>query len=284
MSFDPAAQRAITPARSGIASSVALARAGRRAAAVDRAMNEHDPLQPNDGAGPGAPPDDASRRPRPELRVVRTGFRHADAVANVVRRAHEVRLGEGCTSCPTAAMVRRQIRRFPEGQFVALVASDDEDRVVGAATLMRTDYPPTARPKSWMEMVGSLSLRGHAPEGRWLYGVEIAVDPAWQGCGVGSALYRRRKALVGELGLAGLYAGGMLKGYRRYEHQMTPRQYAARVRRGELEDPTVSMQLGHGFEAMGVIEDYDEDDESGGCAMLIVWTPPSESDGTKGER
>lgn len=237
-----------------------------------------------DGHDPTGSTREARSAAAPDVRVVRTGFRHAEAVANVIRRAHEVRLGEGCTSCPTPAMVRRQIRRFPEGQFVAVVPDDDgEDRVVGAATLLRTDYPPTARPKSWSEMVGNLSLRGHAPEGRWLYGVEIAVDPDWQGRGVGSALYRRRIALVGELGLAGLYAGGMLKGYGRYRHEMSPAQYAERVRRGELDDPTVSMQLARGFVATGVIEDYDRDDESGNCAMLIVWTPPdgagrSESD------
>lgn len=241
--------------------------------------NEHEATDARAGERHAEERADAAPRSRLEMRVVRTGFRHADAVANVIRRAHEVRLGEGCTSCPTPAMVRRQIRRFPDGQFVAVVPTEDgEEEVVGAATLMRTDYPPTARPKSWMEMVGSLSLRGHAPEGRWLYGVEIVVDPDWQGCGVGSALYRRRKALVGELGLAGLYAGGMLKGYRRYEGEMSPREYAERVRSGELDDPTVSMQLGRGFRATGVIEDYDEDDESGDCAMLIVWTPPKEAE------
>lgn len=234
---------------------------------VDLPMTDHDPAKPLHRDGPDG---------RTVIRIVRTGFRHAEAVARVVRRAHRIAKHEHCPSCPTAEMVRRQIRRFPAGQFVAVVGREGEDeQVVGAATLMRTDYPPTARPKPFMQMVGSLSLRRHDPDGRWLYGVEIAVDPDWQGCGVGSALYRERKALVHELGLVGLYAGGMLKGYRRYQRHMTPRQYAERVRRGELDDPTVSMQLGRGFRAEGVIEDYDDDVESGDCAMLIVWRPPA---------
>jgi len=212
---------------------------------------------------------------RPTVRIVATQDRHAEAVAHVVRRAHGMDDDEPCPSCPSPGHVRRQIRRFPEGQFVAVVdEGDGSERVVGAATLMRTDYPPSARPKPWMRMVGGLSLRHHVRGGRWLYGVEMAVDPAWQGRGVGSALYRRRLALVRELGLAGMYAGGQLKGYRRYRRRMSPREYAERVRRGEIEDPTVTMQLRRGFRAAGVIEEYEEDEDSGNCAMLIVWRPP----------
>jgi len=170
-------------------------------------------------------------------------------------------------------MVRRQIRRFPEGQFVAVRGYGDEERVLGVAMLMRTDRPPSAKPKPWLRMIGGLGLRNHVASGRWLYGVEMAVDPDAQGQGVGSALYRRRLELVRELGLDGMYAGGMLKGYRRFRNRMSPREYAERVRSGEIEDPTVTMQLRRGFRAAGVIEDYEDDDEAGNCAMLIVWRP-----------
>lgn len=225
-------------------------------------------------------PDKGGMSPRrPPVHILRTEPRHAEEVARVIRRAHELGPREPCPSCPTAAMVRRQIRRFPEGQFVAVADDAGVERVVGAATLMRTDYPPSARPKPWMQMVGGLSLRHHVPDGAWLYGVEMAVDPDWQGRGVGSALYKRRLALVRELGLAGMYAGGMLKGYRRYRGRLTPREYAERVRRGEIDDPTVTMQLNRGFRAAGVIEEYEEDEESGNAAMLIVWRPPSPSPG-----
>ncbi len=213
------------------------------------------------------------RRAHAPFRIVPTAPRHAEGVARVVRLAHGVAPGEPCASCPTPAMVRRQIRRFPEGQFVAVAGAGEQERVIGAAMLMRTDYPPSARPKPWLEMIGGLGLGAHAPDGRWLYGVEIAVDPGMQGRGVGSALYRRRLALVRELALDGMYAGGMLKGYRRYRGRMSPREYAEKVRRGELQDPTVSMQMHRGFRAAGVIEDYENDPEAGNCAMLIVWRP-----------
>lgn len=211
------------------------------------------------------------RREARPFRIAPTAERHAEAVARVVRRAHSVADDEICPSCPEAAAVRRQIRRFPAGQFIAVEGRGEGERVIGAAMLMRTGYPPNARPKAWLDMIGGLGLRHHDPSGRWLYGVEIAVDPDAQGHGVGSALYSRRLALVRELDLDGMYAGGMLKGYRRYRGRLTPREYAERVRRGEIEDPTVSMQINRGFRAAGIIEDYDEDDESGNCAMLIVW-------------
>jgi len=210
---------------------------------------------------------------RASFRIVRTADRHAESVARVIRRAHEVADDELCLSCPTPAMVRRQIRRFPEGQFVAVRGYGDEERVLGVAMLMRTDRPPSAKPKPWLRMIGGLGLRNHVASGRWLYGVEMAVDPDAQGQGVGSALYRRRLELVRELGLDGMYAGGMLKGYRRFRNRMSPREYAERVRSGEIEDPTVTMQLRRGFRAAGVIEDYEDDDEAGNCAMLIVWRP-----------
>ena len=213
-----------------------------------------------------------ARRTAPRFRVVRTRPEHAAQVAAVIRAAHKVPEGDPCFSCFREEHVRRQIRRFPVGQFVAVEAGPDgSDRVVGCAVLMRTDTPPERGHGSWLRTIGSLGLHRHEPNGRWLYGVEMAVDPDAQGRGVGSALYRRRLALVDELGLDGLYAGGLLKGYRRYRRRLSPRAYADRVRQGEIEDPTVSMQMRKGFRAEGVLEHYDEDVDSGDCAILIVW-------------
>ncbi len=213
-----------------------------------------------------------SRRPAAGFHVVRTRPEHAAQVASVIRAAHRVSEHDPCFSCFREEHVRRQIRRFPEGQFVAVEAGPEgRDRVVGCAVLMRTDVPPERGHGSWLRTIGSLGLHRHEPNGRWLYGVEMAVHPDAQGRGVGSALYRHRLRLVGELGLEGLYAGGLLKGYRRYRRRLSPRAYADRVRGGQIEDPTVSMQLRKGFRAEGVLEHYDDDVDSGDCAVLIVW-------------
>ena len=208
--------------------------------------------------------------------MVNTQMCHADGVYQVVRRAHGVPLHRECRSCNPPEVLRQQLERFPEGQFVALARPlDDEDdaqpRVVGTATLMRTSRPPTSLPLPWLEAIGSPALSNHDPDGPWLYGVEMAVDPDYQGRGVGSALYRARLAVIERLGLKGMYAGGMLKGYHRYAGQMTPREYGEKVVRGELRDPTVTMQLNRGFKAYGIIEDYEWDARAGNCAVLIAW-------------
>lgn len=203
--------------------------------------------------------------------MVPTRAHHAEAVYDVVRRAHGVPLTRDCRGCNPPEVLLQQIERFPQGQFVAVTYDGDEERVVGAATLMLTSRPPTARPLKWIEAIGTPGLANHDPDGRWLYGVEMAVHPDHQGRGVGSALYRARLALIERLGLKGMYAGGMLKGYHRHAGDMTPREYAERVIGGELDDPTVTMQLNRGFKAYGIIEDYERDPKAGNCAVLIVW-------------
>lgn len=167
------------------------------------------------------------------------------------------------------------VRRFPEGQFVVVTGAPGRERVVGLALTMRTDYPPSARPLSWMKMVGDLDLAQHDPAGRWLYGVEKAVQPAFQGRGVGSALYKAQFALAERLGLAGMYAGGMLKGYAGYRDRLSVREYAGKVMRGEVFDPTVSVQMKRGFKPRTLIENYAWDHQADHTGMLIVWERPA---------
>jgi GNAT superfamily N-acetyltransferase len=173
-----------------------------------------------------------------------------------------------------ARHVAEQLERFPEGQFVAVVREGGEEIVVGTATTLRTDRPPEATPLTWREVIGDYGLPRHVPTGRWLYGVEIAVHPDYQRRGIATALYRARLALVPELGLEGWYAGGMLMGYHRYADVLTPRAYAERVIAGEIEDPTVTMQIHRGLQPRGIIEDYYPEPRAGGCAVLLVWQPP----------
>jgi hypothetical protein len=43
------------------------------------------------------------------------------------------------------------------------------------------------------------------------------------------------------------------------------------VRRGEIVDPTVTMQINRGFKPLGVIEKYIDAPPPEASAMLIVW-------------
>jgi hypothetical protein len=40
---------------------------------------------------------------------------------------------------------------------------------------------------------------------------------------------------------------------------------------GELQDPTLTFQMSHGFEVRGLLENYLEDEADDGWAALIVW-------------
>jgi GNAT superfamily N-acetyltransferase len=123
-------------------------------------------------------------------------------------------------------------------------------------------------------MIGGVTLNHHDPLGEWLYGVDFAVDPNYRQHGIGTRMYQTRFELVKRLNLRGFYAGGMLMGYHRYQQQMTVREYGEKVIRGELEDPTVTMQMRRGFKAHSVIEQYVHYPQAGHAAVLIEWANP----------
>jgi GNAT superfamily N-acetyltransferase len=127
-----------------------------------------------------------------------------------------------------------------------------------------------------MEMMGgSTHIPNHEPNGEWLYGVEMAVRPNYRKLGIGTALYEARFDLVKRLKLRGWYAGGSLMGYHRYQDQLSVREYGEKVIRGEIIDPTVTMQKNRGFQLIRVIENYINDEyHSGNGAVLILWPNP----------
>jgi GNAT superfamily N-acetyltransferase len=209
----------------------------------------------------------------PGFDVVPTEVRHGPGSCDVIHLANGYPIVPERRPLHTR-YVAQQLERFPEGQFVAVVAQGGEELVVGTATTLRTRRPPEAAPLTWREVIGDHGLPNHDPDGDWLYGVEIAVRPDHQRRGIASALYRARLALVPELGPEGWYAGGMLMGYHRYADVLTPRAYAERVIAGQLVDPTVSMQIRRGLEPRGIIEGYYPEPKAGDCAVLLVWDAP----------
>ncbi|NLG08283.1 MAG: GNAT family N-acetyltransferase [Deinococcales bacterium] len=199
-------------------------------------------------------------------------MRHAPGVYDVLRLANGYPTDRYC-HCINPEAVAEQLERFPEGQFVAITYEGGVEKVIGMACTMRTRRSPDERPLPWYDVIGSFGLRNHDPEGEWLYGVEIAVHPDYQRRGVASALYKARLGLVEKLGLRGWYAGGMLMGYYRYREELSPREYGELVIEGELDDPTVSMQLHRGLEGRAIIEGYYPEWRAGDTAVLLVHEP-----------
>lgn len=204
------------------------------------------------------------------IQIVNTRLEHGSGVYDTVRLGYGMTLDQECGDCINADDIRVQLQRFPEGQFVAL----DGDLVVGMACTMRTADDPEGKPHSWDDAIGDKALRNHVPDGEWLYGVEFTVRPEYRKQRIGSRLYEARFDLVRRLNLRGFYAGGMLMGYHRYADSMTVQQYGEKVKNREIIDPTVTMQMNRGFEAVQVIENYTTVPDAGDAAMLIVWRNP----------
>lgn len=179
------------------------------------------------------------------------------------------------TSPPWAeAQLASHLRVFPEGQLVALERATG--RIVGAAAslvVLWDDYDMTM---SWRDFTDHGMFTNHDPaRGRTLYGAEIMVHPSFQGKGVGTQLYHARRDLVQRLRLLRTRAGARLRGYHRYADQVSAEEYAIKVARGDLWDPTVSFQIRRGFHILAVVPGYlRHDPESLGYAAVIEWLNP----------
>ncbi|MBP7778662.1 MAG: aminotransferase class III-fold pyridoxal phosphate-dependent enzyme [Acidobacteria bacterium] len=161
---------------------------------------------------------------------------------------------------------RKHLEIFDEGQFVAL----DGDRVVGATATIRMRFDFDHIGHTFADIIQGGWLTSHEPDGDWLYGADIGVDPTYRGQGLATALYAARQELVWRRGLKGQVTGGMLRGYGAVKHEMSAEDYYAGVVAGRLKDATLSMQLGLGFEPRALLKDYLQDPVSDNYSALIV--------------
>ena len=190
-----------------------------------------------------------------------------------VQDIHELSIrvyGEG-NSC-TAGMIRGQIAAFPEGQFV--VEYDDE--VVGYAASFRIDEKTAMGDHTWMEITGGGYASRHDPNGDWLYGMEVLVDPTRRRLRIGQRLYDARQGLAEAEGLKGIVFGGRMPGWqRRKKTYPTPQEYLNAVVNRKISDQVISFQLRQGFEPIGVLKNYlTSDKASGGYASHMIWRNP----------
>jgi GNAT superfamily N-acetyltransferase len=162
------------------------------------------------------------------------------------------------------------LRLFPEGQHVAL----DGARVVGQSSTFRIGGARALHQHQYMDILGQSYFTNHDPNGEWLYGADMSVHPDYRGRKISKLLYDARKALIRQLGLRGMVAGGMIPGYKHYRDSMSVEEYARAVAAGELTDPTLTPQLRAGFMLRGILYNYIEAGELGNNSTLIVWENP----------
>ncbi len=175
------------------------------------------------------------------------------------------------TDMPTygSDQLRGQILNFPAGQFVAIF----EDEVVGYCATFRIKEALGLAKHTWSAITGAGYASRHDPDGDWLYGMEVFVDPDHRGLRIGQRLYMARKNLAEQLKLKGIVFGGRIPGLaKRWKSVGSAEAYVEAVADKRFRDTVLTFQLRNGFEVMGVLADYlPSDRQSMGYAAHLVW-------------
>lgn len=161
-----------------------------------------------------------------------------------------------------------QLNRFPEGQMCI----EDRGRVVAAALSLVVDYARFGDQHDYAQITGDGYLTTHEPNGDILYGMDVFVDPEYQGMRLGRRLYDARKELCYNLNLKAIVLGGHIPGYPARAEEMSPQEYIALVQRREIFDPILSFQLANDFHVTRLIRNYWPDARGvRGAAALLRW-------------
>ncbi len=172
----------------------------------------------------------------------------------------------------SAGMLSGQITNFPDGQFV--VEYDGE--VVGYAASFRISEDLAMAPHTWADITGGGYGARHDPNGEWLYGMEVCVDPQRRRLRIGQRLYDARRQLCEGEYLKGIVFGGRMPNWtKRRKDYPDPMYYVEAVREKRVQDPVVNFHMRSGFEPIGILENYLPSDRgSGGNATHMVWRNP----------
>ncbi len=166
------------------------------------------------------------------------------------------------------AQFRKLIEIFPDGQ----IGIEDNGVIVAFACSLIVDYAKFGDNHDYMEITGNFEFTTHDPDGDILYGIEVSVDPAYQGLRFGRRLYDARKELCENLNLRAIIGGGRMPNYAEHEKHLSPRAYIDLVNRREIYDPVLSFQLTNGFRVKKILTDYlSNDTESKAYATLLQW-------------
>ena len=165
-------------------------------------------------------------------------------------------------------LVKQLIDTFPEGQ----VCIEDKGKVVAVAFSLIIDFGLYGDNHTYSQITGGETYSTHDPEGDYLYGIEVIVDPDYQGMRLGRRLYDTRKELCENLNLKGVLIGGRIPGYHKHSSEITPQQYIIAVKKRELYDPVLTFQLSNDFHVRNLLDNYwPEDHHSRGHAVLLEW-------------
>lgn len=160
------------------------------------------------------------------------------------------------------------IETFPDGQ----VCIEDHGKPVAVAFSLIIDFSLFGDNHSYEQITGDGTYKTHDSEGDYLYGIEVIVDPKYQGLRLGRRLYDARKELAENFNLKGILIGGRIPGYHKHAADMTPQAYIIKVKNREIYDPVLTFQMSNDFHVRNLLDDYwPEDHHSCGNAVLLEW-------------
>lgn len=214
------------------------------------------------------PPANKLADPKTHLTVRNATLADVDAIVALSKRVYEPVAMEAYA--PSAVV--GQINNFSQGQIVVMVG----DVLVGYCATFRIAGKYALKPHNWVEITGNGYASRHDINGDWLYGMEVCVDDDYRGYRIGQRLYDERKKLCQSLGLKGVvFAGRMPNLARRIKKFKTVENYVDQVIHKKAKDPVLSFQFRNGFEMIGILNDYlDEDKQSMGYAVHMKWENP----------
>ena len=205
-------------------------------------------------------------RPKPSDRILVRQMQPGD-IDQVEAMSDRIYPGQGWER----PQLESHLNVFPHGQLVAVDTVTNS--VVGCASSLIIDWDEYRFDADELDRTAGGWFTNHDPEhGRTLWGADVESHPDFRRMGIGRKLYTARRQLCRELNLLRIRAGARLRGYREYRDAMSPEDYVIRVVNRELNDPTLSFQLHHGFRVLAVIRGHLKGDrESCGHVAIIEW-------------
>ena len=164
--------------------------------------------------------------------------------------------------------IQSLLQKFPEGQVVIKV----KGQLAGCALSIIVDYDKFEDQHTYRDITGKYTFSTHDSEGDVLYGIDVFIKPSFRGLRLGRRLYDYRKELCEKLNLKGIAFGGRMPNYHQYAKTLTPKEYIAKVRSKEINDPVMNFQINNDFHPAKILKGYLAGDEaSNEFAVLMEW-------------
>jgi predicted amidohydrolase/GNAT superfamily N-acetyltransferase len=148
--------------------------------------------------------------------------------------------------------------------------------VVGYCATFIIEEKYALSPHTWTEITGNGYASRHNPDGDWLYGMEVCVDPGYRGYRIGQRLYDQRKKICFDYELKGIvFAARIPTLHKRINRFGSVEAYLEQIEQQKQSDPVISFQLKNGFEVYGIIPRYMAGDiQSLNYGIHLVWRNP----------